>query len=293
MSKIQKKVMKKNIVQKGLVFCGNKGLLRFLPDKFFLKIEGWAMSGEIMDINNPKTFNEKMQWLKLHDKNPKYTEMVDKYEVKKHISDILGQEYCIPTLGVWDKFEDINFSILPNQFVLKSTHDSGGIVVVSDKKTFDAKKARKLINRSLRRNYYDAWREWPYKNVKPRIIAEKYVEDESGCELKDYKMFVFGGKVHCIQVDYNRFTDHKRNFYDLNWNYIPFTTCYQTDEKHNIDRPQCLDELIQCAEKIATELETPPFLRVDMYVVYNKIHFIMVQDLTDIIQVNITECLVI
>ena len=182
----------------------SRGFLNFLPDETILKIKFKDRIGKELNLKKPKTFNEKLQWLKLYDRNPAYTKLVDKYEVRKHIAKTIGQEYLIPLLGVWDTFEDINFSKLPNQFVLKCTHDSGGLIICTDKNRLDIDAARKKINKCLKRNYYYPGREWPYKNVKPRIICEKYMVDESGTELKDYKFMCFNGEVKCIFVCLNR-----------------------------------------------------------------------------------------
>ena len=154
-------------------------MLKFIPDEKYLKMKFKKVMKKNLNLNNPKTFNEKLQWIKLYDRNPIYTNYVDKYEVKKIIKNTIGDEYIIPTLGVWDKFDDIDFSKLPNQFVLKCTHDSGGLIICKDKSKLNLKKARTRFNLIMKRNYYYRFREWPYKNVKPRIIAEKYIVDES------------------------------------------------------------------------------------------------------------------
>lgn len=243
-----------------------------LKDEVYLKILSSKVYKKKLDLNNPQTFNEKLQWLKLHDRNPEYTKMVDKYEVKKYIASIIGKEHIIPTLGVWNKFEEINFDLLPNKFVLKCTHDSGSIVICDNKESFDINLAKKKINKSLRKNYYYHGREWPYKDVKPRIICESYIGTESG-PLNDYKFFVFSGKVYCIQVDYDRFVDHHRNFYDTNWNYLPFTTCYPTNENKKIEKPKKLEEVIKMAEKISEVMGKPKFLRIDFYIEDNFTYF--------------------
>ena len=172
-----------------------------IPDKLFLKLRYFKSCHKFPNLKEPKTYNEKIQWLKLHDKNPLYTTLVDKYEVKKYIADKIGEEYIIPTLEVWDSFDDIDFDSLPNQFVLKCTHDSGGLVICNDKNKLDIAQARKTITSSLKNNYYWSGREWPYKDVKPRIIAEKYMEDSQTEELRDYKFFCFNGRVQCYKVD--------------------------------------------------------------------------------------------
>ena len=163
-------------------------------DTTFLKIKYRLKVGKKLDLNNPKSYNEKLQWLKINYRRPEYTTMVDKYLAKEYVAEIIGKDYIIPTLGVWVKFEDINFEELPDQFVLKCTHDSGGLVICKDKRELDIEAAKKKINKSLKMNFYLEGREYPYKNVIPRIIAEKYMVDESGVELKDYKIFCLTAK---------------------------------------------------------------------------------------------------
>lgn len=248
-------------------------LSHMIPDKLYLKIIYKRITGENLNINHPKNFNEKLQWLKLYDRNPEYTKYVDKYRVKKIMEKLLGDEYIIPVLGVWDSFEEINISSLPDSFVLKTTHDSGGVIICKNKKDFDFSNAKNILNKSLSRNYYWIRREFPYKNVKPQIMAEEYMTDDTGNQLKDYKIFVFGGKAEYIQVDYDRFTDHHRNFYSRDWEYLPFTTLYPTNKDKIIERPKKLEELLGAAEKISNTLRNPSFLRVDFYVVEDKIYF--------------------
>lgn len=161
------------------IFLQNRCNFKVLPDKMYLKICYKLATGKKLDLKNPQTFNEKLQWLKLYDRKPEYTRMVDKYEAKKYVAEKIGEEYIIPTLGVWDHFDEIDFDSLPDQFVLKCTHDSGGLVIVRDKAKLDKVAAKQKIEKSLKRNYYYSGREWPYKDVKPRIIAEKYMEDIS------------------------------------------------------------------------------------------------------------------
>lgn len=202
-----------------------------IPDRLYLKLKFRQKMGKWPDLDNPKTFNEKLQWLKLHDRKPIYSTMVDKYEAKRYIADIIGEEYIIPTLGVWDRFEDIDFDALPNQFVLKCTHDSGGLVIVCDKSSMNLDAARKKINRSMKRNYYWHGREWAYKNVKPRIIAEQYMEDGNPGEkperidagLTDYKVHCFNGKPKLILVCKDRFSrgGMTEDFFSDEWNHLP------------------------------------------------------------------------
>ena len=177
-----------------------KKIVCILPDKIYLKLMFRIKMHRKLNLKNPQTFNEKLQWLKLYDRNYDYIKMVDKYEAKKYVADIIGSEYIIPTFGLYDKFEDINFDELPNQFVIKCTHDSGGIVICRNKESFDINAAKKKIEGSLHENYYSYGREWPYKNVKPRIIIEQYMEDNRNQSLIDYKFFCFDGEPEIMYV---------------------------------------------------------------------------------------------
>lgn len=254
-----------------LLFLDKKGIIR-LSDKRYIQLLYKKVTHKSLNIDSPKTFNEKLQWLKLHDRNPKYTKLVDKYEVKNIVADMIGEQYIIPTLGVYDKFSDIDFETLPDQFVLKCTHDSGGLVICKDKKELDVKIAKRKIEKCLKTNYYRLGREWPYKNVKPRIIVEKYVNDPSG-DLMDYKMFTFGGEVKYVQVDYDRFLDHKRNIYSADWVKQPFAIQYPSARNKIIEKPKNLDEMVRLAEKISKEIGSIPFLRIDFYSVDGNILF--------------------
>lgn len=246
-------------------------LIGIIPDKIFLTLKYYKNLGKFPNWNNPVTFNEKLQWLKLYDRRPIYTQMVDKFEAKKYVANIIGEEYIIPTLGVWEKGEDINFDSLPNQFVLKTTHDSGSIVICKDKNVLDKKSAISTMNKSLKRNFYATTREWPYKNVKPRIIAEQYMVDESGIELKDYKFFCFNGEPKILKVDFNRFVKHQANYYDLDWNLLPFIEHgYPSDPNFIIKKPNNLHKMIDIAQKLSQDI---PFVRIDFYNINEDIYF--------------------
>ena len=244
--------------------------LHWMKDETYLRLIYRIRFGNKLDLDAPKTFNEKLQWLKLHDRRPEYTIMVDKYAVKKWVTDRIGEQYVIPTLGVWEHFDEIDFDALPDRFVLKCTHDSGGVVIVKDKNCFDKKTAKRKIEKCLKRNFYYLGREWPYKNVPPRIIAEPYLTDESEVELKDYKIFNFDGMPHLIQVDYDRFTLHKRNLYSTDWKYIEAAIQYPTDPDHMIAEPQKLDEMLELAHKLS---EGFPHVRTDFYNIEGRILF--------------------
>ena len=245
--------------------------MHVVPEKWYLKRRFLKNVGYPLDLDNPRTFNEKLQWLKLYDHNPLYTKMVDKYEAKKYVADIIGEEYIIPTLGVWDHFDEIDFEQLPEQFVLKCTHDSGSIAICKDKATFDKKTAKKKLERGLRYNYYySGGFEWPYKNVKPRIIAEKYMVDESAEQLKDYKIFNFDGMPKFIEGDYDRFTEHKCNLYTTDWTFIEAAIGYPPDPNRIIDRPKALEEMLSLAKKLSVDIK---YLRTDFYSIEDKIYF--------------------
>ena len=245
-------------------------LHRLLADSLFIKLVYFASFRKFPNLKH-QTFYEKLQWLKLHDRNPLYTILVDKYAVKKWVADRIGEQYIIPTLGVWNDFAEIDFDSLPNQFVLKCTHDSGGLVICKDKKLFNVSDAQKKISNSLKTNYYFEYREWPYKNVPPRIIAEKYMEDEKTKDLRDYKFFCFNGIVRCYKIDFDRFTSHKANYYDENSVLINVgeKKC-PPDANANIDQPVNIHKMISLAQELSNSI---PFVRVDFYEVNGKIFF--------------------
>jgi len=251
-------------------YLSRLGLLNWMSDEKYLKKEYKLNFGKELDLKNPKTFNEKMQWLKLNDRKDVYTTMVDKCEVKKYVAGIIGEEYIIPTIGVYNKFDEIDFDKLPNQFVMKCTHDSGGIVICKDKNKFDKKAAKKKINKFLKRKYYYIHREWPYKNVKPRIIIEKYMEDGKASELTDYKIMCFAGKTKMLFTCTERFSGNlKVTFFDLGWNKLAFERHYPSS-KVNIPKPRNLEKMIKLSEKLAKNI---PFVRIDWYEINGKTYF--------------------
>ena len=264
--------MKRKLIDKIFLFLAFRGFFDSWDDERYLRRIFKARTGKSLDLGDPKTFNEKLQWLKLYDRKPIYTSMVDKYEAKKYVADIIGEEYIIPTLGVWDNFDDIDFDKLPDQFVLKCTHDSGGLVICRDKNKIDKDEAKKKIEKSLERNYYLSGREWPYKNVKRRIIAEKYMVDESGYELKDYKFFCFNGKVKSLFIARDRSKqgeETKFDFFDENFNHLPFTNGHPNSEQSYF-KPGKFDEMKQLAEILSKEI---PHVRVDFYNINGQIYF--------------------
>ena len=254
----------------GIILSSRLG--RVLPDKYYLTIMYWLVFGKKLNLDSPVTYSEKIQWLKLYDRKPEYTMMVDKYEVKEYVASIIGERYIIPTLGVWDHFEDIDFSSLPNRFVLKCTHDSGGLVICRDKSKLDINSTRNKINECLKNNYYWHGREWPYKNVKPRIIAEEYMEDEKTQELRDYKFFSFDGTTRALFIASDRFKageETKFDFFDSEFNHLPFTNGHP-NANHLPDKPQTFEEMKRLANKLSKGF---PQLRVDFYEVNGKVYF--------------------
>ena len=242
---------------------------KLLPDKLYLKLKFRLHMNKWMDFDNPQTFNEKLQWLKLNDRNPLYVSMVDKVDTKKYVASIIGEEHIIPTLGVYNSFEEIDFDKLPNQFVLKCSHDSGGVIICKDKSQLDMDNARKVLSNGLKRNYYYQTREWPYKNVKPRIIAEQFMVDESGIELKDYKYYCFDGKVKMMFVATGRPYDTRFDFFDTNFNHLPVKQGYDWADKP-ISKPLGFDEMISLAEKLSKNI---PHVRIDFYDINGQIYF--------------------
>lgn len=251
-----------------------EGLLRFLPDDIYLKMKYRYKMKKKLNLDSPKTYNEKLQWLKLYDKNDLYTKLVDKYEVKSIIATIIGEEYIIPTIGCWNKFDEIKFEELPSEFVLKCTHDSGGLCICRKISEFDLRNAKKIITNSLNHNFFWSGREWPYKNVVPRIIAEPFIEDAEQKELRDYKFFVFEGVVRLLFVATNRNIANKEtcfDFFDSNFKHIKLENGHPCSTE-NIEKPQNFQLMKDISEKIANILKLKQ-VRVDLYEANGKVYF--------------------
>ena len=255
-----------------LVAAGLVRIARIFPDELYLKLLFRLRMGYKLDLDNPQTFCEKLQWLKLHNRKSEYPQMVDKYDAKQYVVNIIGEKYIIPTIGVWNRVEDIDFDKLPNQFVLKCTHDSGGIVICKDKSQLDINAAKKLLRRGLKKNYSWQKREWPYKNITPHIICEKYMVDESGYELKDYKWFCFDGVPKALFIATDRGVkgeETKFDFYDADFNHLPFTNGHPNASKE-IKKPAGFELMKQLAAKLS---QGQPHLRVDFYDINGEIYF--------------------
>lgn len=247
------------------------------PDKWYLQCLYKLRTGKKLNLKNPQTFSEKLQWLKLHNRKPEYAKMVDKIEAKKYVAEVLGtEENIIPTLGVWDNPEDIDFDILPNQFVIKCNHNSGGLFVCRDKSKVTPAKWKQIVDglkRSLKYNYYWYTREWPYKDVKRRIFVEKYMCEKMSISgnLIDYKWFCFNGTPKYCQVISGRNTKLCIDFFDSKWIHQEFhePRLYPFAEEQPT-KPSKLNEMIQLATKLS---KGHPFIRVDFYEINEKVYF--------------------
>lgn len=247
------------------------GLVNFVPDELHLKIMYRILIGSKLDFKNPKTFNEKLNWLKLHDRNPLYNILVDKLAVKQWVADRIGAEYVLPTYASWSTTEDIEIDQLPNQFVLKTNHDSGGVVICRDKNTFNLKAARKKLKGHLKRNYFWWTREWPYKDIVPKVMAEEYLEDEgqeSG--LIDYKVTCFGGIPKLVEVHRGRFGNHTCNYYDERWNPVKIDWAGIPASPEEVPRPVNLKRMLDLSSRLS---EGIPQIRCDWYVLGERLVF--------------------
>lgn len=244
---------------------------QLIPDSLYTRLKFKRNLGRWPDLKNPKTFNEKLCWLKLHHRDPIMSVMVDKAAAKKYVADIIGDDYIIPTHGLWERVEDIDFNSLPRQFVMKGTHDSGRVIVCADKDNLDIRKARDEMQESLDRDFYAITREWPYKNVPHRIIAEKYIQQTDG-GLTDYKFFCFNGHVDCVMVCLDRHLgDTKFYFFDKDWNFMRLNKRgIAAPEGFTLPKPDGMDKMFEIASVLS---QGQPFVRVDLYNVDGRIYF--------------------
>lgn len=249
-----------------------KEIVKLLPDKPYLQIKYFMCMRECLHLKAPQTFNEKLQWIKLYDRKPEYIPMVDKYEAKKIVGAAIGTEYIIETYGVWNHFDEIDFSSLPNQFVLKCTHDSGSVTICKDKATFDYDAARKKLEHGLTFDVFKDGREWPYKNVKPRIIAEAYMEDTSLGELRDYKFFTFGGEPKVVHIVSNRQNPNEEtygDFFDMDYLHLDLTIGHN-NAPILPKKPKNFEKMIEFSRILSKGTK---HLRVDFYEVNGQLYF--------------------
>ena len=256
------------------------GILRILPDRPFLKLMWWVETGSRLNLKNPKGFNEKLQWLKLYDRRPEYTRYTDKILVRDFVRDTIGEEHLVPLIGIWDSPEEIDFDSLPDQFVLKCNHNSGGgMCICTDKSKLDVQNIKNKLKASLHKNIFFDKREWPYKNIVPRILCEQFMVDHdpqnTSGTLIDYKFHCFNGEPKFLYVGTDDISsgtkgELKLSFFDLDWKISPF---YRSDHKPiaiDVEKPKCFDEMIDIARKLSKGI---PFVRVDLYWVNGQILF--------------------
>ena len=255
-------------------FLSGLGRYTNMPDEEYLKKKFYAVFGTALDLDNPRTFNEKMQWLKLYNRDDKYTLMVDKYLVKDYVANTIGERYIIPTLGVWENPDEIDFNSLPNRFVIKCNHNSGlGMIICSNKEKLDETAARKQLWTGIKQDYYSIDREWPYKNVNRKILAEKFMEDsEQKDGLTDYKIYCFNGEPRVIQVIKDRFSSSGmiNDHYTLDWRKLDLVRGHYRITKEAIAKPVEMDEMIYLASILSKNI---PFVRVDFYIINHSIYF--------------------
>lgn len=245
----------------------------FINDKTYLKLIYYIKFGRRLNLKNPTRHCDKLQWYKLYYHNPLMTKCVDKYEVTNYVKEKIGEKYLIPTLGIWDNFDDIDFDKLPNQFCLKCTHDSGSYIICKDKSTFDIDAARKKFNRYMKGRFFWYGREWAYKNVKPRIMAQEYIDSLGKPESVEYKLTCFNGKVKfitvCSGIAHSDYELRKNDHFDRDWNKLDWYAYYKPSGKV-IKRPEFMDEIIEISDKLA---EGFPQVRIDSYVINGKVYF--------------------
>ncbi len=249
----------------------NHRFARFVPDKLHLKCLFKKHMNTKLSLSNPKTFSEKLQWLKLYDRKPEYTIMADKASVKRYVADKIGADFIIPTLGIFDSVEEIPFDELPQKFVLKCTHDSGSVFICDKTNRLDLDYIKKVLTVRLNSNFFWYSREWVYKNIKPRIIVEEFMPDENGNCPVDYKFYCFNGKVEVFIVVNNRFTNRSTNYYNKKSEYLEFGKIHSMpDPSIKLEVPKNFNEMLSIAETLS---ENIPFLRVDLYSINNRIYF--------------------
>ena len=246
-------------------------LMRSVSDETFLKLQFRARIGRKLDLNNPRSFNEKLQWLKVHDHNPLYPTLVDKYAVKKWVAAKIGSEHVSKTYGKWEQVEEIDLNLLPDRFVLKTNHDSGGVAICSNRSEFDFDFARKSLDQHLKTNYYWRTREYPYKSVRPLVFAEEYLEsDASDGDLPDYKVLCFGGEPKFIEVHKGRFSSHTQDIYDCAWNRVKMSDWGYPQSDEVFGKPRQLELMLEFSELLSRGL---PHVRVDWYLSHERLIF--------------------
>ena len=267
---IKKKITRPEIFIYNICMYDRHQFAPFVSDRFFLRCLYKKHLNKSLNLNNPTSFNEKLQWLKLYNRNPLYQQMVDKAEMKEYVSQIVGEEHIIKTIGVYDSVEEVPFETLPKQYVIKCTHDSGSTIICKNRDLCDTKKIKKELLNRLKKNYYWEGREWPYKNIKPRIIIEEFLFDNEREFPLDYKFFCFNGRMQYFKVDFNRFSNHRANYYNRELELQPFGEKFlPPDSTIQFQEPKDFMKMVKIAEQLSKDI---PFVRVDLYYVDDKIY---------------------
>ena len=245
-----------------------RGAFRWMGDRAFLRLQYRLKRRKPLRLDPPQTYGEKLQWLKLYDRQPVYTQMADKIAARDFVAARVGESYLIPEIARYDRAEDVDWAALPRRFALKCAHGSSANILCRDKEALDIPAAQKKITAWMRRNWFWASREWPYKNIPHRILVEKFLESETDVP-RDYKILCFSGEPKCIIVDFDRYTHHTRNYYDLNWQRLPVINRHPNYEGE-VPPPKCLDEMLSVARALSRGV---PHLRVDLYEVDGRVYF--------------------
>ena len=259
-----KKIFKNREFRLKLISC-----LRFIPTKPYLKMVYKIKTGKKLNLKNPIGFNEKLNWLKVNDIHPEYTDLVDKIKVREYVQNKIGEDICFPLLGQWEKYEDVNFEILPEQFVMKCNHDSGSVKIINNKSKIDHNELAKFFKSRLKINSYTIGREYPYKNIKPMIMAEKYMVPKGSSDINDYKFFCFNGKPEIMFIATDRSTDVKFDFFDMNFNHLDIENIHPQAGK-TIEKPKLFEEMKEIASKLSQGMK---FVRIDLYEIEGKVYF--------------------
>lgn len=254
----------------GRVYMAARSGKIWFPDKAFQKWDYKVHCGKKLSFRNPQTYCEKLQWMKYYYRNPALTQLVDKYAVREYVANLIGEEYLVPLYGVWEHFDDIDFDALPNSFVLKCTHDQGSVILVPDKAKLDMAAAREKLEIALGKRHFYLSREWPYKNVPPRIICEQFLSEDGKTDLVDYKFMCFSGVPKIMYTGQSRSMGLKMDYYDMEWNLLPFNEIDGVCSDNPLPKPECFEQMKVLAEKLSAGL---PHVRVDFYDVNGKIYF--------------------
>lgn len=247
---------------------GRRGWFNWLPDEPYLKLVYWGETGKMLNLDSPVTYNEKLQWLKLYDRKPEYCTYVDKYAVRQHIKKLIGEEYLIPLIAVYDNVDEIKWGELPKKFVLKCTHGSGSNIICTDKNKLDIRTSKIELNKWMKKNWYWFGREWPYKNLKPKIVCETFIS-ETDKTPDDYKVLCFNGKAKLIEIHINRFGDHKQDIYDTQWNKTAISWGFKISD-FIYEKPPHFEKMIQLSEQLAADMR---HCRIDWFIVQDKLYF--------------------